>query len=147
MAGRRRVRAWPEWTASIRAGAATRGNTRISASSTERHAVRGRGRWGAGSAALLLILTIGPQAVATADNEGPPSVAAAGAAAVARPALQPLPRWSEPELPPPEAADLARLDGLVDLLLSDDVSQRDAALASLRNVDATWLPALAERFD
>lgn len=62
------------------------------------------------------------------------------------PAL-PLPRFVEAALPEPEVADLARLDGLVDQLLAADVNQRLKAERQVREVDASWLPAVAQRFE
>jgi hypothetical protein len=72
---------------------------------------------------------------------------AGGADSVAAPAAQPLPEFTEPVLPKPTASELARLDGLIDRLLLPEASARREALEALRTVDATWLPALAERFE
>jgi hypothetical protein len=63
------------------------------------------------------------------------------------PAVQPLPSFIEPELPSAEPAMLARLDAFVEQLLSAEPKARAEALALVPSVDASWLPAVAERFD
>lgn len=60
--------------------------------------------------------------------------------------VQPLPVFVEPELPSADAASLARLDRLIEQLLAPGAKTRSDAAALVRSVDATWLPAVAERF-
>jgi hypothetical protein len=62
-------------------------------------------------------------------------------------ALRPLPVWEEPELPRATPADLARVDGLVDQLTSPDREVRRQALGRVRELDESWLPAVAERYE
>ena len=94
----------------------------------------------------MLVVIFGPEAASAADIEDP-SPDAGASRQPGGAALAPLPRWSEPELAAAEPADLARLDALIDALLAEDEASREAAMAQLRAPDATWLPALAERFD
>jgi hypothetical protein len=63
------------------------------------------------------------------------------------PPARPLPTYVEPPLQPASAAQLARLDALVGELLAPDEPARRAALQRIVAVDATLLPAIAERFD
>lgn len=63
------------------------------------------------------------------------------------PLVQPLPELEEPELDEATPEQLARLDGVVDQLLAPKLEARTEALTRLRQVDASWLPALAERFE
>jgi hypothetical protein len=63
------------------------------------------------------------------------------------PAVQPLPVFAEPVLPTASPAELARLDGFIDQLLAPELPMRTDALGRVRAVDASWLPALAERFE
>jgi hypothetical protein len=88
-----------------------------------------------------LLLGLSGQAAEAADPD------AGGVDSVAAPAAQPLPEFTEPVLPKPTASELARLHGLIDRLLLPEASTRREALEALRTVDATWLPALAERFE
>jgi len=63
------------------------------------------------------------------------------------PSAQPLPSFVELPLPRADEASLARLDALVGQLLAPGSKTRGDAAALVRSVDASWLPAVAERFD
>lgn len=63
------------------------------------------------------------------------------------PSPQPLPVFVERALPNADGAALARLDLLIDQLLAPGSKTRADAVALVRLVDASWLPAVAERFD
>jgi tetratricopeptide (TPR) repeat protein len=92
------------------------------------------------AAICLLIGVCGQSADALALDAGV-------AASVAAPEVQPLPEFVEPALQKSTAEQLARLDGLIDRLLLPEATARQLALEALRNVDASWLPALDERFE
>jgi hypothetical protein len=61
--------------------------------------------------------------------------------------VQPLPELEEPELEEATPEQLARLDGFIDQLLAPELEVRSGALARVRQVDASWLPALTQRFE
>jgi hypothetical protein len=63
------------------------------------------------------------------------------------PVVQPLPVFVEPVLPSADGASLARLDLLIDQLLAPGSKTRADAAALVPEVDAAWLPAVAERFE
>jgi tetratricopeptide (TPR) repeat protein len=63
------------------------------------------------------------------------------------PLVQPLPELEEPELDEATPEQLARLDSFIDQLLAPELEARTEALARLRQVDASWLPALVQRFE
>lgn len=84
---------------------------------------------------------MGPSAYVHASDAGVPADEAEA------PAVQPLPSFSEPPLPPAEPAMLLRVDAIVEQLLSPDAPARADALGFIASVDASWLPAVAERFD
>lgn len=92
-------------------------------------------------ALLALSLSADP---ARANDAGVPSAAVA-LENIPRP--RPLPTYTEPSLPRANAAQAARLDALMAELLAPNEPVRLEALARAREVDASWLPALAERFD
>ncbi len=96
-----------------------------------------------GTALAVVVLSLVPSSVA---RGGTPDAGRSGVAADGPPAL-PLPRLVEPALPEPEAADLARLDGLVARLLAADLKERSEAARQVREVDSSWLPAVAQRFE
>ncbi len=66
---------------------------------------------------------------------------------MAAPPVLPLPRFREQPLPKAERADVDRLTQLLDLLCADDEKVRFEARARVQEVDASWLPALLERFE
>lgn len=90
---------------------------------------------------LLGALGLLQPATARAIEAASPSPSAVARAAPA------LPRYVEPELPKPKPGELERLEALWAELARDDVAVRRAARERLSSVDATWLPALLERFD
>lgn len=93
------------------------------------------------AAALLgWALATGDAATALAADAG------AEPSALATPSLQPLPELREAPLPRAEAADLAQLDRLVDQLAASEARERFEARRRVAEVDANWLPAIAERF-
>jgi hypothetical protein len=73
----------------------------------------------------------------------------AGVSRTARdtPPVQPLPVWVEPALPRADATSLARLDLLIEQLLAPGLKTRTDAAALVGEVDVSWLPAVAERFE
>jgi hypothetical protein len=73
--------------------------------------------------------------------------AGASRAEVDAPAAAPLPVFVEPVLPSADGTSLARLDLLIDQLLAPGSKTRADAAALVREVDASWLPAVAERFE
>src|SRR5688572_29976072 len=105
------------------------------------------GRCGAGSrrrgpsAAALLAwaLTAAGAPNALSADAGAPSQEAT-------PSLQPLPELRETPLPQAEAEELSKLDRLVDQLLAKEATERFEARRRVSEVDASWLPAIAERF-
>ena len=88
-----------------------------------------------------LLLALGPTANAAVSDAG------TARAEPDAPSLQPLPEFVERALPSPDAAALARLDLLLDQLLAPGSKTRSDAVALVRAVDASWLPAVAERFE
>src|SRR5688572_531396 len=88
----------------------------------------------------FVLLTIGPPAA------GAPDAGVAEEESAAPPVL-PLPRFREQPLPKAERADVDRLSGLLDELCADDAKVRFDARARVREVDASWLPAVLERFE
>jgi hypothetical protein len=61
--------------------------------------------------------------------------------------LPQLPKLSDNPLPKSSPDALQRLDALVDGLVAPDPARRQEALRRVQDVDASWLPAVAERFD
>lgn len=57
-----------------------------------------------------------------------------------------MPELRDPPLPRAEAAELARLDRLINQLLSTAAAERFEARRRVSEVDTSWLPALAERY-
>jgi hypothetical protein len=103
-------------------------------------AVRGR----RGLVLLFLgVLMAAPGQLAKAETGD----AGASRAELDAPAVQPLPVFVEPVLPSADGASLARLDLLIDQMLAPGSKTRADAATLVREVDATWLPAVAERFE
>jgi hypothetical protein len=73
--------------------------------------------------------------------------AGAARAELEAPTVQPLPVFVEPVLPSADSASLVRLDLLIDQLLAPGSKTRADTAALARAVDASWLPAVAERFE
>jgi hypothetical protein len=92
---------------------------------------------------ICFLAAHGHLAEAAPDSGAAPSVAPTPGA----PAVAPLPEFAEPVLPDASAADLARLDALIARLLLPELAARQQAKEQIGAVDATWLPALAERFE
>ncbi|HEU4577477.1 MAG TPA: hypothetical protein VFS67_04430 [Polyangiaceae bacterium] len=75
---------------------------------------------------------------------GPDAGTAAGEAGLSLPQL---PKSIDSSLPKPSPEALQRLDALVDGLVAPDAARRQEALRRVQDVDASWLPAVAERFE
>jgi tetratricopeptide (TPR) repeat protein len=81
-------------------------------------------------------------------QEAGAAVADAGAHESAdAPLVQPLPELEEPELDEATPEQLARLDGFIDQLLAPELEARSEALGRVRQVNASSLPALIQRFE
>jgi hypothetical protein len=89
----------------------------------------------------VTLFLAGPAARAVVGDAGalPPAASA--------PTLRPLPVWEEPELARATPEELARVDAVIDQLTSPDREVRRQALQRVREVDESWLPAVAERYE
>jgi len=65
----------------------------------------------------------------------------------ARLSLPQLPKLIDTRLPKAGDDALQRLDSLVDGLVAPDAARRQEALRHVQDVDASWLPAVSERFE
>lgn len=90
--------------------------------------------------AIVLSAIAGPAAGAVPDAGAPDGESAA-------PPVLPLPRFREQPLPKAERAEVDRLSSLLDELCADDAKVRFDARARVQEVDASWLPAVLERFE
>jgi hypothetical protein len=91
----------------------------------------------------MLLTAPGPSAKAETGDAGASRAEGDGEASPVRP----LPVFVEPVLPSADGPSLARLDLLIDQLLAPGSKTRTDAAALVREVDAAWLPAIAERFE
>jgi hypothetical protein len=90
---------------------------------------------------LAVLLGAAPAAASRAGSD------AGASAPVASWPLPPLPKFIEIPLAKPGASELERLDRLLDELTAPDSEARRGARRRVLEVDAGWLPAIAQRLD